>query len=330
MLKTICIGVPTYKRPDNLKDLLARLTPLLRPHIRLRIVNDGSHDAEYERIVAPYSERIEYRILPENGGCGAARRACFEDATEDYLVCIDDDCVPTGNWLDWLEALIEANPGVDLFAGDVRPFFARPPNAFTRALSVIDDAPSPLVNGYGLLTAVTANLAMKRSAYEAVGGFDPALRGTEDCDITQKLLNGGAAYLISLDWVIEHIAKSSYFEMRKRFRGYGVNGARFVVARQNWRHSSLQNGGSFREIREIVVIQFRREYASAANRNMPRPEKFLRAVTRALLMLEYCLGWRAGLREHGIRTKDELPRPPALADSYVDFTKEDATALNLR
>lgn len=331
MSDTICIGVPTYKRPRHLEDLLGRLVPLLesRPHIRLCIANDGSHDTAYEKAIAPYIGRIDYRILLENGGCGAARRACFEGAMEDYLVCIDDDCVPTKAWLDWLESLIEANPGIDLFAGDVRPYFVGAPGLLARTLSMLDEAPSPLVGRYGLLTAVTANLAMKRAAYEAAGGFATDLRGTEDCAITQSLLEAGATYLISLDWMIEHVAKTDYFGIRGRFRSYGLHGAYFVVNRQSWRLGALQSGGSFREILTTLRTKLSDELSSAASRKRRPIERRLRAVVLTLLTLEYSLGWRAGLRKHGVKTRADLPRHPSLADSYVDFTGSDAAALSL-
>ena len=178
MATTICIGVPSYRRAGQLSDLLKRLVPLViaRPHIRLCVVNDGSHDADYERVLARYEGIVDYRVSPQNGGCGAARRAAFEGATEDYLVCIDDDCIPSREWLDWLEALIEAYPSVDLFAGDVRPHFEKVPGEWERALSIIDESVSPVVFSDGLLTAVTANLAMKRTTYERAGGFSADLR----------------------------------------------------------------------------------------------------------------------------------------------------------
>jgi glycosyltransferase involved in cell wall biosynthesis len=324
--------VPTYRRAGNLKDLLERMAPLLgeRPHIRLCVVNDGSHDAAYEQVVAPHAAWFDYRILPVNGGCGAARRACFEGATEDYLVCIDDDCLPTKDWLDWLEAMIEANPGIDLFAGDVRPSFTKPPTLLQRALSVVDDAPSPLITDHGLLTAVTANLAMKRTIYEASGGFSEDLRGGEDCDLTQSLLAVGATYLVSLDWTIRHIAKSSYREMRKRFRGYGRHAAHLTVSRRHWRLGAAQSDGSLRQIARLVRTKFNDEFSQRRNRKLPASERWLRASIYALLMLEYELGWRAGLRGLGVRSEIVMPQPPALADRFVDFTEDDAAAIVLR
>ena len=331
-MASICIGVPSYRRADLLSDLLDRLLPLLaaRPHIRLCVVNDGSHDARYDAVVSARAGQFDYRILPVNVGCGAARRAGFEGAREDYLVCIDDDCLPTREWLDWLEAMIATWPGVDLFAGDVRPHFPEGATRWQKALSTVDEAHSALEMSFGLLTAVAANVAMKRSTYEAAGGFDAALRGAEDCDITQKVIAAGGTYLIVHHWVIFHVAKLKAREMRKRFRQYGFATSSYVVTHKAWKIVSRPDFGqvmpALRRARECL----NNELARKRRLGLPPIEQWQRAGVTTLLQLEYEYGWYKGLKAHGLSTSSPLPAAPKLTERYRDFTEEDRAALVLR
>lgn len=331
-MTTICIGVPSYRRADQLSDLLKRLVPLLiaRPHIRLCVANDGSHDAAYERVLAPYTDIVDYRILPVNGGCGAARRAAFEGATEDYLVCIDDDCIPSREWLDWLEALIEAHPSVDLFAGDVRPYFEESPGDWERALSILDENTSPVVLAHGLLTAVTANLAMKRETYELSGGFAADLRGTEDCDITQKLIGAGASYMVVNDWVIFHIAKLRFGAVARRFRKYGADAASYTVSRKLWKLSARHGAGSLRQaaMRGVDLFQYQRR-RDAQDKALSGKARFFRSIVIGLLTFAFEYGWWRRMRGLGIRDMSQLAKPPVLAERYVTFSPDDAAAFKV-
>lgn len=329
-MATICIGVPSYRRADKLYDLLKRLVPLVitRPHIRLCVANDGSHDAAYERVMGVYTGIVDYRVLPRNGGCGAARRAAFEGATEDYLVCIDDDCIPSRDWLDWLEAMIAAHPSVDLFAGDVRPYFETEPGDWERALSILDDNASQVVFADGLMTAVTANLVMKREIYERAGGFSADLRGTEDCDITQKLIRAGASYMVVPDWQIFHVAKLRYWPVARRFRQYGSHAAAYTLSRGFWKLAKRHGTGSVAQAVTRAAERFaaqRRE--DEGDKTLSGRAKIYRAFVLAALTFEFETGWYRVMRRAGIRDNKALPQPPRLAERYVDFSDADAAAL---
>lgn len=142
---TFRIGVPTYRRSADLANMLAALAPQLRtyPNVRLVVVNDAGHDAGYDDLVARYGDIYEYRVASENRGPGPARAAAFADADEDYLVGIDDDCIPEPLWLEWLHALVESDPDVDLFAGVTVPIWTSRPSRLQRLLALRKSYPGP-------------------------------------------------------------------------------------------------------------------------------------------------------------------------------------------
>ena len=318
--KTILIGVPAYKRADNLDRLLAALAPLLetRPHIRVRVVNDGSHDAAYERVVARHRHPwLDYRVLPENLGCGGARRAGFEGASADWLVCIDDDSAPTERWIAWLDALIQAGPDADFIAGDVEPVWTDPPSDWESDLAHVDRSSWLHVTSYGLMTAVTPNMAMRREAYERAGGFAADMRSAEDCDMTQRLIAGGATYRICADLVIGHYAKRRYRDMRARFRSYGLAAPRYVILRQDWRVGSVF-ARSPRDFLAGMRIHYAELLREARKDGLPGWRCHRRAFVTAMMSVHFQFGWWAGVRRER-RRLGAFPAVPDLSGRFADF-----------
>jgi GT2 family glycosyltransferase len=319
---TFRIGVPTYRRAGDLANLLAALAPQLREraHVRLVVVNDAGHDDVYDRLVEQYRDVFDYRVASENRGPGPARGAAFESATEDYLVGLDDDCVPGPLWLEWLEAMVRANPDVDLFAGTTEPIWTRPPGRFQRLLAVRKSYPAPVVNGFGLITAVGANMAVRRVAYERAGGYSREMRGAaEDCHLTQRLLKAGATYRVCPDWPAGHKAENSISGLRRRFFWYGTGGAQYTILERDWRmasdHSDTTIANSWERITAKTAVEWRR----SADDGQPLIMRLAAAAAVFLIELEYERGWRTGIRRNTERYRRGIPEIPPFANRFVDF-----------
>ncbi len=317
--RTVLIGVPTFRRAENLDRLLGTLIPLIenRPHFRISVVNDGSHDGAYADVVAARAHaRVTYRALPENGGCGAARRACFEGAGEDWLVCIDDDSAPSERWIAWLDALIQSGETTDFIAGDVEPVWPSPPSAWELDLAHVDRSSWLQETPFGLMTAVTPNMAMTRAAYERAGGFAADMRSAEDCDITQRLIASGAVYRVRRDLVIGHFAKQSYRDMRSRFRSYGIAAAQYAILRQDWRVASWLSCTVPVFLRQIPV-QFGNLLHEARRDGLPRWRCYRRALLTMLMSVHFRMGWWASVRRSR-RYTGPLPSAPDIACRFSD------------
>lgn len=320
---SICIGIPTFRRAHRLATLLDTLNRLLvaRPHVRVCVVNDGSHDASYEQTLAGGQFTwLDYRVLKENHGCGGARRAAFEAAQEEILVCIDDDSVPTEAWLTQVEMLSTANPVIDFFAGDVVPVWNTPPSSYVEDLSCIDLKPSSVMTTHGLITAVAANLVMRRLAYERAGGFFEDMPGAEDCDITQRMIASGAVYKVAPDLIIGHLAQKRYGPMRARFRSYGFYAARYVLIRQDWRIASSQPNSGVRDFWWRAQRQFSRIYIGAKREGFSFFRCMRRAFFATLFSMTYDHAWQRALKREGRKLGASRPQPPVWADTFVDFT----------
>jgi glycosyltransferase involved in cell wall biosynthesis len=125
------------------------------------VVDDGSDDDTAEiaaRAPGPVSV-----ITKARGGPGSARNRGVEVAQADLFAFTDADCFPAADWLREGLAAIERT---DLVQGAVCPDPLARRRPFDRSLWVTFDA--------GLYQ--TANLFVRRSVFERVGGFEDWLR----------------------------------------------------------------------------------------------------------------------------------------------------------
>ncbi len=168
------ILVPTRARPSYLEVALASLRPqALAAGAQLVVVDDGPDDATClvaERHGALYVAHASGR------GLNAARTTAIAHATGDLLVFVDDDIEAAPGWLDaLLLADRECPPTVGVLGGPIRariedhrfPMAGREGAPFTTLDLGLHDRAATFVWG--------ANMAVRRTALDAVGGFDESL-----------------------------------------------------------------------------------------------------------------------------------------------------------
>jgi len=153
----VSVIVPVRNRADLLAHLLDALAVQTCEAFEVIVVDDGSTDDS----AAVARQWSFVRVVAGNGeGAVAARRIGAEHAVAPVLAFTDSDCAPRPEWLASGLAAIEA--GADVAQGPTRP--ARYPRPLERTVSVGKED--------GLYA--TCNVFYRRSAFDAVGGFDPA------------------------------------------------------------------------------------------------------------------------------------------------------------
>jgi Glycosyl transferase family 2 len=178
---------------DELRDRLARLKR--RPGDSITIVDNtpGQERAEpRERIVCDGLDGAAVLVGPGLRVPGAARNRGAARGKADWILFLDDDVEPPE---DLLDGYFDPDPESDtaLLAGGVRdedvPADASPVAryAYIRAASSQDD--TFRFGEWGF--PKTANLAVRRSAFEAMDGFRLGLRAGEDSDLTYRLRAAG-------------------------------------------------------------------------------------------------------------------------------------------
>ena len=178
---------PTRRRREYLAVALASVAPQAAAHgAEIVVVEDDPADPETERLVRGHGGRYLAHGAPR--GINVARNTAIDAATGELLCFLDDDVEAWPGWLDALLAAAGTHHDHEAFGGPIRP---RLEGARLRAcgreplpITSLDLGPSDRDAEF----AWGANLAVRRSALERIGRFDPALGGAGDEEDWQRRL----------------------------------------------------------------------------------------------------------------------------------------------
>ncbi len=188
----VSVVVPTADRCAVLVDCLEHLLRQTYPADRYEVivVDDGSRDGTPEvvrSLAAGDSEPAVRYLRQSRRGAGAARNAGLELARAELICFLDDDALAPDRWLAALVNAADRHPGAGLLGGAVRPRFERPP---PRTCTSHELAGARLDHGRHDVEVDEVwgcNMALRRSAVAATGGFDEQLAVAEDWDWGRRL-----------------------------------------------------------------------------------------------------------------------------------------------
>jgi glycosyltransferase involved in cell wall biosynthesis len=196
----ISVCICTYKRPAFLKRLLDELRAQETggSFTYSIVVCDNDHLRSAEPLVSDFAVTsnipIRYCVEPQQS-IALARNKAVQNATGDYIACIDDDEFPVRNWLFALFAACEKY-GVDGVLGPVKPLFE-------------DGVPRWIVKGRfydrpcyqtGLVLAHnqtrTGNALLKEHLLRGSDSpFRPEFRAGEDVDFFRRAIAQGRVFV---------------------------------------------------------------------------------------------------------------------------------------
>jgi len=185
MSTLVSVVVPTYKRPELLERCLKALIAQSFPADAFEIVvaDDGPDEAT-RRLVREWALRtcgapeIRYVTASITQGPAGARNRGWEAADSPIIAFTDDDAVPEPGWLVEGYQVILASP--KYLAATGRIVMAQAREGARREGGKVDSPPD----------FATANCFVRRSALEAIGGFDERFTsaGREDSDLQFTLM----------------------------------------------------------------------------------------------------------------------------------------------
>lgn len=213
----VSIVVCGYNAASTIDDCLAALARLDYPTFEVIVVDDGSTDDTAARARAYAGVRL---ISIANGGLSAARNVGAHAARHEIVAYVDADVRVDPCWLTYLvqpfvtsDAVAVGGPNIvppddDWFAHCV----ARAPGAPSHVL--IDDRIADHVPG--------CNVAIRRDALLAIGGFDPIfLRAGDDVDVCWRLQATGGQIAFSPAALVWHHHRSRLAAYWRQQVGYG-------------------------------------------------------------------------------------------------------------
>ena len=212
----VSVIVCTHNGARTLGECLDGLERVDYPDYEVIVVDDGSTD--WKPAIA---DRPGVRLVrTANRGLAAARNAGLEQATGEIVAYIDDDAWPDPHWLSYLAAAFASSDHCAIGGPNV------PPPGDGPVAECVANAPGGpihvLVSDTEAEHIPGCNMAVRRAALEAIGGFDPVFTAAgDDVDICWRLRERGWTVGFSPAAVVWHHRRDSVRAYWRQQRGYG-------------------------------------------------------------------------------------------------------------
>ena len=195
----VAVCVATCQRPKGLEELLLALNRLQFEKVRtveitiIVVDNDDSASAQTvcDRVVQQrFRFELVYAVERRRGISYARNRALELAASADFVAFIDDDEIPSAEWLDEL-LTVQQLYNADVVCGPVLPRFSHPVSDWMIQGRFFERP--RFTTGTQLTEGRTGNVLMRQNVVETVGRFEEslALTGGEDHDFFQRTLSSG-------------------------------------------------------------------------------------------------------------------------------------------
>jgi O-antigen biosynthesis protein len=214
----VTVVMLTYNRWDLTKEALGLVAESTEPRYEVVIVDNASTDGTLDELAHVSGARVLRN--PRNLGFGPATNQGAAMARGQYLVLLNSDAWVRPGWLEPLIDVADADPGVAAVASKL----LYPDGRLQEAGSIVwrdgrvrqyGDGDVPNRPEYNFRRTVdyasAACLLVRRSAFIAVGGFDPRFAPVycEDVDLCLALAAGSGRVVYQPRSVVEHVRGAS-------------------------------------------------------------------------------------------------------------------------
>jgi glycosyltransferase involved in cell wall biosynthesis len=185
----VSVIVPTYNCGPFVAEALDSILSQDWQPLEVIAVDDGSTDDTLE-VLRRYGDRIRLLQQP-NGGPAAARNLAVRESRGEYLAFLDADDLWLPGHLRVLVSYLQAHPQTHVAYGEWLVWRPEPDGSYPPlVMPLLVDAPAldPANSGWVypalLVDSIIHIIAavIRRSVYDAVGGFDQTLRTGSDWD----------------------------------------------------------------------------------------------------------------------------------------------------
>lgn len=236
----VSVVVCTRNGVRTLGECLGGLARVRYGDYEVIVVDDGSAGGIAE--ICEGFAGVRY-VRQEAAGLGVARNTGAAAATGEIIAYTDDDCVPDEDWLNFLVRAF-ADPAVGAAGGPNIPPAAV--NAVQASVIAAPGGPAHVLTGDREAEHLPGcNLAVRREAFAAVGGFRAEYHAAgDDVDFCWRLLEAG--------WRLEYVAAAMVWHYRRfTARAYlrqqwGYGKAEALLMRGHGERFGLSGGARWR------------------------------------------------------------------------------------
>ncbi len=212
----ISVVVCSANGAPTIRDCFEGLQRLDYRDFEVIVVNDGSTDRTSE-----ITREFGFRLIETPGrGLSSARNTGMDAATGEIIAFIDDDAHPDPEWLTYLAHTFLQGGYVGVGGPNI------PPEGDGFIADCVASAPGGPV--HVLLTDREAehipgcNMAIRKEALEAIGGFDPRFRAAgDDVDVCWRMQERGWKLGFHPAAVVWHHRRNSVWAYYRQQVGYG-------------------------------------------------------------------------------------------------------------
>ncbi|WP_342071662.1 glycosyltransferase family 2 protein [Yoonia algicola] len=228
---TISVVIPTFDDWDPLEKCLACLAAQdLDPELfEIIIANNNASNVVPDSLIVPENARV---IWVEKPGSYAARNAAMQIAGGQFIFFTDSDCLPNSDWLSAGLAVFRAQPDIIRCAGAIDVY----PASGTWNGASLFDALFSLQQAKLVKTgrAATANLAVRRCAFDVVGAFRESSFSGGDMEWNERAQAAGLCLKYVPDMIVRHPARDRLAQhVRKTARKTGASYTEQAKARSS-------------------------------------------------------------------------------------------------
>lgn len=197
----ICVCICTYKRPELLARLLSKLeeqeTEGLFDYAVVIVDNDAFESARHAVETCARQSRISLSYYVEaEQNIAMARNKAVENAKGEFVAFIDDDELPSQDWLLNLYKLFTIFD-VDGVLGPVIPYYETPPPEWSVRGKFFDRPSHKTGEILPFWNTRTGNVLLKSSIFDLKDNLfkQEFGRGSEDTDFFMRMINKGCRFI---------------------------------------------------------------------------------------------------------------------------------------
>lgn len=352
-LPLVTVAVCTRDRATDLTRCLDSLCCLDYPTFDILVVDNAPGSDATERLVRTAYTNVRYVLEPRPGLDWARNRAIIE-ARGEIIAYTDDDVVVDSDWVKALVGVFVENTEVMAVTGLVVPYeleteaqilferyggFGR---GFERKWCRVDlesgERAAARHGGTGKY-GTGANMAYRRSLFNLIGYFDPALdvgtvtNGGGDIEMFFRVLKGGYTLVYEPSAVVRHCHRRDYAQLRTQLATWGTSFyaylARSILAYPDERLAFVRLGlwWMLRQIRSLLISSvypsyFPRDILLARLKGSFCGLHCYKKARRIAEKIAHTFGpiTQAALPEKIISRKVILNNPPAVAVRTIDLS----------
>ncbi|MGZ3715656.1 MAG: glycosyltransferase family 2 protein [Ktedonobacterales bacterium] len=213
----VSVIIATRNRPRDIVCAVGSVARGTEQLFEIVVVDQSDDDATSVALHEAYHEDARIRYLRDAArGAARARNLGLRATRANIMAIIDDDCLAPPHWLADILAAFERHPDVELLFGRVEA----PPHDYRREVIPVlllaqrqRRVECSLRGRGGRLEGISANMAMRRSLFVALDGFNPRFGvggerwSAEDLELHYRALRLGKHVLIEPGIAVLHLGK---------------------------------------------------------------------------------------------------------------------------